>query len=354
MKKQPVKVLIWGFGAMGSGMARLILAKKGIVVAGICDCNPDLVGKSIFDILKLEPTQADVTIKADIADVLASAEYDVALLATDSYTARAYPKIKHLIEHKINVISTAEEMVFPAANEPLLTNAIDKLARKNNVTVLGAGINPGLMMDLLVIVLTAATETIENIKVSRINSLSPFGPTVMTEQGVGLTPEEFKKRQNEGKIAGHIGFKESVALIAQAVGLQIDSFQQTLEPIITAVERKSQFAHIKPGTVAGINMKAKAYINGKAVIEMNHPQQIEPQAAGIKTGDFIEINGKPKINLAVVPEVDGGIGTIAVCVNMIPHVINAAPGLKTMIDMPVPRAVLGDFKTMIKENENDL
>ena len=46
-------------------------------------------------------------------------------------------------------------------------------------------------------------------------------------------------------------------------------------------------------------------------------------------------------------EIEGGIGTIAMCVNMIPHVINARPGLKTMLDLPVPHAIMGDFRDML-------
>jgi len=49
------------------------------------------------------------------------------------------------------------------------------------------------------------------------------------------------------------------------------------------------------------------------------------------------------------PEVPGGIGTIAMCVNMIPHIINARPGLHTMITLPVPRAIMGDMRDMICE-----
>jgi 4-hydroxy-tetrahydrodipicolinate reductase len=65
------------------------------------------------------------------------------------------------------------------------------------------------------------------------------------------------------------------------------------------------------------------------------------------TGDYITIKGAPEINLAITPEVQGGLGTIAMCVNMIPHVINAAPGLKTMLDLPVPRAIMGDMRAML-------
>ncbi|MDY4695201.1 MAG: NADP-binding protein, partial [Eubacteriales bacterium] len=54
-------------------------------------------------------------------------------------------------------------------------------------------------------------------------------------------------------------------------------------------------------------------------------------------------------SMAINPEVDGGIGTIAMMVNMIPHVINARPGLKTMLDLPVPRAIMGDMRDMIEK-----
>ena len=78
---------------------------------------------------------------------------------------------------------------------------------------------------------------------------------------------------------------------------------------------------------------------------------VEPQLEGIHTGDYIDIFGSPDIHMAIQPEIDGGIGTIAICVNMIPHVINAKAGLKTMIDLPIPRAILGDMRDMIDTNE---
>ena len=77
--------------------------------------------------------------------------------------------------------------------------------------------------------------------------------------------------------------------------------------------------------------------------------QIEPEMEGTHTGDYIVLNGTPEVNMSIRPEVDGGIGTIAMVVNMIPHVINARPGLKTMLDLPVPRAIMGDFRDYIEK-----
>jgi 4-hydroxy-tetrahydrodipicolinate reductase len=89
-------------------------------------------------------------------------------------------------------------------------------------------------------------------------------------------------------------------------------------------------------------------VDGEVKIILEHPQQIQPEKEGVDTGDYIEIKGTPNIKLSIKPEIPGGIGTIAICVNMIPHVINAEPGLVTMLDLPVPRAIMGDARDMIR------
>ncbi len=352
MRQSNVKIAIWGFGAMGSGMARLILAKPGFEITGVCDRNPAYVGKSIFAILGIDRgSRPDVVVKADIAEAVAPRSCDLALLCTDSFTAKAFPKIKWLLERGVDVISTAEEMAYPAAREPELTRELDRIAKANGVTVLGTGINPGVMMDLLVVMLTGVMADVENIRVSRINSLSPFGETVMEEQGVGLTVSAFDEKRKDGTIAGHVGFRESSRMMADALGWRLDKFEQQMAPIVTAVDRRSPHGFAKAGDVAGVDMTAQGYVGGKLAIDMRHPQQIEPKLGAVETGDYIQIQGHPRVSMAITPEVDGGIGTIAICVNMIPHVINARPGLVTMLDLPVPRAIMGDVRERIETGD---
>ncbi|MBY2882813.1 NADP-binding protein, partial [Clostridioides difficile] len=56
----------------------------------------------------------------------------------------------------------------------------------------------------------------------------------------------------------------------------------------------------------------------------------------------------PNIDLQINPEIPGGVGTYAMIVNSIPLIINARPGLKTMLDIPVPRAIMGDIRNQIE------
>lgn len=341
-----IKIAIWGFGAMGAGMASMLNKKTGVDVVGVCDLHPDRVGKSVAEVLNIN-RWSDVIISDDIEAMLDASKADLCLLATDSFTKGAYTKLKMIMEKGINVITTAEEMAYPKAQEPELAKELHEIAKVNGVTVLGTGINPGMIMDLLVVCLTGCMETLEHVEAKRVNSLSPFGVTVMEEQGVGITEAEYHKRVAADEMAGHVGFAESINMIADAVGWKVENFEQQMKPILTSVDRKSPYGFAAAGSLAGINMTGQGYIDGEVKIDMIHPQQIEPEMEGTHTGDYITLQGNPPVSMAITPEVDGGIGTIAMCVNMIPHVINANPGLKTMIDLPVPRAIMGDMRNML-------
>lgn len=349
MRQENVKVIIWGLGAMGKGMAEMLLDKTGIEITGVVG-RGDKLGRSMFDFLdKANPYDRDVLIGTP-EEVITEQAADVVLLCTDSYTREAFDRIRFVLEKKINVISTAEEMAYPKAQEPELAKELDRIAKANGVSVLGTGINPGLIMDLLVVCLTGACVSVDSVEAKRINNLSPFGPVVMHEQGVGITPEEYEERSQAGKLAGHVGFAESVNMIADALGWQLsEKVTQSMSPILSNVLRQAPYATVLPGNMAGVDMRGQGKVDGVVKINMIHPQQVEPQLEGVETGDYIRIKGVPDINMAITPEVPGGIGTIAMCANMIPHIINARPGLRTMLDLPVPRAMMGDVRALIEE-----
>jgi 4-hydroxy-tetrahydrodipicolinate reductase len=343
---QNVKVIIWGLGAMGSGMAKMLLDKKGVDIVGAIDIGAKL-GKSMYEVVGVEKGDRQEVIVKTAEETITEKCADVCLCVTDSYTEKAFDKFKFVLEKGINIVSSAEEMAYPQAQSPELAKELDKIAKANGVSILGTGINPGLVMDLLVVAMTGCCESVDSIVSRRVNSLSPFGKTVMEEQGIGMEVEEFNKKVQAGTMAGHVGFPESIQMIADAIGWKVEKVEQSMEAILTDVERVAPYGSAKAGQVAGVDMKGFGYIDGKVKIEMDHPQQIEPEQVGVKTGDYVIINGTPNINMVNSPEIPGGIGTIAMCVNMIPQVINAPAGLQTMIDLPVPRAIMGDMRDRI-------
>jgi hypothetical protein len=131
------------------------------------------------------------------------------------------------------------------------------------------------------------------------------------------------------------------------LGWKLDEVIQIREPIISNVARETAHAKVEAGMVAGCKHIAYGIKDRQNIIILEHPQQIHPEAEGVETGDYIEIEGTPTIRLVIKPEVPGGIGTMAIAVNMIPRVIQAPPGLVTMKDLPISSAFLGDLRELL-------
>ncbi|MCI0506686.1 MAG: NADP-binding protein [Gammaproteobacteria bacterium] len=344
----PIRVLMLGTGQMGAGIARLVLQKPGLDLAGAYGRRVHRAGTDLGEAIGLGRILG-VPISVDLERLITETRPEIAIQATCSTAADAMPEIATLLRHGVNVISIAEEMAYPKYRSPAIAEELHWLAVKQGVSVLGTGVNPGFVLDLLVITLTGACADIQSITARRVNDLSAYGPSVLRSQGVGLSPQDFQAGLRNGAVAGHIGFSESIHMIAKAVGWNIDNIQETREPIVSRVRRQTAFVTVEPGHAAGCNHTAVAYAADKPVITLLHPQQVLPGLEGTQTGDMIDIKGTPDIHLEGRPEIPGGQATIALAVNMIPRVLNAAPGLYNMAQLPAPAAMLADSRSFLRE-----
>ena len=334
-----LRVLVLGTGQMGSGIARMVLEKPNLVLTGAYARRKQRAGMDVGRAIGLRQNLG-ITLDNDLESAICRARPDVAIQATCSRLSDAHGEILKLLRHGIPLISIAEEMAYPACVSQQLAAEINEVALEQDVAIVGTGINPGFVLDLLIITLTGVCREIESIAAERVNDLSAFGPTVLTAQGVGLPPEAFEAGVNDGTITGHLGFPQSIHMIAAAVGWEIERIEEIREPIVSNVRRETPFVRVDPGYVAGCRHTAQAYKEGKPVISLVHPQQIRPDLEAVETGDTIEITGTPDIRLSGRPEIPGAQGTVALAVNMIPRIVEAPPGLQTMASLPVPTAML--------------
>lgn len=332
-----MRVVLWGFGAMGRGIANGIIQSGFMKLVGVIDRERSLSGKDVGEVLGVGSYGIEVSA---FPEIIGKVNPDVVIIATSSFIRDLIPQIELAVKAHSNVITIAEEMAFPFDLYPDESEYLDSLAKRYGVTILGTGVNPGFVLDTLIIALTGVCLKVEKIIARRINDLSPFGKTVMETQGVGKTLSEFEDGLRSGRIVGHIGFPQSIGMISRALGWKITKIEEEKKPIISKVYRETPIVKVEPGMVAGCEHSAKAFIGDRCVIELYHPQQIHPHLEGVETGDYIDIYGDPNIKLSIRPEIPGGKATVAIAVNMIPIVLEAEPGLKCMADLPVPRSVL--------------
>ncbi|MCR4421672.1 MAG: 2,4-diaminopentanoate dehydrogenase [Exilispira sp.] len=335
-----IRVVQWGTGAMGSGMIKMMLHKKDIELVGVISKRAAAAGfNDIGEFLDMG--KIGVPVYSDPEDIISAEKCDIVLHATKSFVKEVFDDLKFIAERGVDCITIAEEMAYAWQQEPELAEKLDEIASENSTVILGTGINPGFVLDSLIVMLTGACIKVDRIEAMRVNDLSPFGKTVMETQGVGTTVEQFNEGIKKGTIVGHIGFPESIRMIADALGWEITRIEQTREPIISKVYRETPVVKVQPGMVAGCKHIGIGYdAKGNEKIKLIHPQQIHPHLEGVETGDYINIYGDPEIHFANKPEIPGGKGTIATTVNMIPAVYySERSGLLSMLDFEIPRSI---------------
>src|SRR5690606_20763450 len=123
---------------MGKGIAETLLTKKGVEIVGVA-WRGERIGKSMYDYLDVERGDRKDVIIGTYEEVIKEGAADIVIISTDSFVKDNFDKIKYCLEKKINVISTAEEMAYPQAQEPELAKEMDRIAKENGVTVLGTG-----------------------------------------------------------------------------------------------------------------------------------------------------------------------------------------------------------------------
>jgi 4-hydroxy-tetrahydrodipicolinate reductase len=340
---EEVKVVLYGVGAVGELIARLLLEKQGVKIVGAIDVSEDKVGRDLGIILGLNK-KLGVIISRDIASVFSKVKADVAIHTTTSYFKDTYPQIASLLKHRVNVISTCEELSYPYYSELELAEKLDALAKEHSVTVLGTGINPGFLMDTLVITLTAVCQKIEKIEAVRVMNAATRRLPFQKKIGAGLTIEEFKQKIANKQITGHVGLEQSIAMIADALRWKLDGIKaEAVEPVIAKETVESDAIKVEAGKIAGLRQTARGFMKGREVILLDFQAYIGAK----EEYDAITIQGVPTVKQKIQPCIHGDIGTVAIVVNSIPKVLNAPAGLLTMKDLPIPSAALGDLRKHI-------
>jgi putative nucleotidyltransferase with HDIG domain len=144
-----VKVAVFGTGQMGSGIIKRILQKTGLDLVGgygkRSECSGTDVGKDIG-----YEQSIDVKITNDLPGLLEGIQSHIVIQATCPKVIQAVDEINTALNNGAHIISIAEEVAFPAYKASEVAEEIHILALESSVTVLGTGINPGFVLDLLV------------------------------------------------------------------------------------------------------------------------------------------------------------------------------------------------------------
>lgn len=317
-----------GLGHMGAEIARLVHRRDDMEIVGGVDVSPDKVGADLGEVIGLEH-RLGIPVVGSIEATLSETDADIAVQATGSHLPQVYSQLVQLIENGLNVISTCEELAYPAWQHPELTRKLDRLARHHGIAVLGTGVNPGFVMDKLPITLTGACQEVRSVRVTRVVDAARRRLPLQRKTGAGLSVAEFEARV-KAKAIQHVGLPESVALIAKALGWKLEDVEETIEPVIAQRPLASEFIQVEPGQVAGLHQVGRGLVGGREVITLDLWMVLQAE----NPRDEVQIESIPPIHVIIANGTHGDRATVAVIVNSIPLVVAASPGLKSVLDLP--------------------
>lgn len=325
-----IRVVSVGLGPIGMAVARLALSKQSIELVGAVDPDPQKVGKDLGTLLGQE--ECGIVISADAPSLYATTKPDAILHCTSSFLTRVKDQLFQAVDSGVNIVSSSEELLMATHSQPELAQELDRKAKENGVTVLGTGVNPGYAMDFLAVVASAVCFNLHEVRCTRVVDAGTRRLPLQQKVGAGMSAEEFQARKEAGGF-GHIGMTESVALVGETLGLQLDDIEQSLEPVIAEKEHITEFLTVSPGQVAGIRNIGEGRRDGELIVRLDLTMAVGSE----NPRDVIEILGEPPVRMQFDGGIPGDQATAAILVNSLHGVVNAGPGLKTVVEVPTPR-----------------
>jgi len=324
-------VLLVGLGAVGRAVGARLAAGSFCDVVGAVDPAQGLAGVELSSIIPGAAPAARVTA------VLAEApDADIAFVATTSFVDQVEPLINALLDRGMNVVSICEELGFGFYDHQPVARRIEERARDAGLTVLGTGCNPGILLDTLPLLLSSLTLDVTRVTMRRTAEMSGYGG-ILSKFGFGLTAEQFAAEHDAGHVIGHVGFRESVAALADGLGWSLDEIVvDDPAPVLFAESvRRAPHMTLESGTVAVIRHSTRGVIDGEIVIEAVIDFGIFQEGDPFPQGGAWRIESSGQTLEFTAGPVDSYASTVAVAAHVIPRVPGAAPGLLTMADMPV-------------------
>jgi 4-hydroxy-tetrahydrodipicolinate reductase len=324
------RAMVVGLGPIGCAVARQLFERRGFALVAAVDTDPAKEGRDLAEITGLAgPT--GVRVGADLDTALRRARPQVAVLCTGSSLRQARPLIESVLARRVAIVSTTEELAYPWRTNATLARRIDRAARGARVAVVGTGVNPGFAMDALPIMLSAACERVDSIRVDRVQDARSRRIPFQRKIGAGLAPARFLEEVRAGRVR-HVGLAESVGMIADAMGWKLDRILDDVRPWIAESAVEGGYARIEPGEVAGLIQDGIGYRGPAPVIVL----RLEAYLGAPESFDRVTIEGSPRLCVTAAGGYHGDVVTASIAVNSIPCVLEARPGLHTMRTLALP------------------
>ncbi|MEX2293886.1 MAG: hypothetical protein WD691_08885 [Acidimicrobiales bacterium] len=344
-------VVQWTTGNVGQRSVRAVVGHPDLELVGCYAWSADKVGRDVGELCGIDPIGVAAT--GDIDALLALAPdcvvYNPMWPSTD--------ELVRILEAGVNVVSTAA--FINGQRDAAERERIEDACRRGGSTMFGTGISPG-WIELMGIAAANICDRVDKITIDEGSDTTLYD-SPDTERPAGFGRPIDDPELPGMAAAGTAVFGEAVAMIADALGVELDDIVCEAEYARTTEDVVMDSWTIPAGCVAGVAASWQGRVGDRTVVELNvrwrKGQTLEPDWM-IREGHVITIAGRPTVQVSFdyLPPPDfeattfaefmvlGMIMTAMPAVNAIPAVVTAPPGIVTYTDLPLPlpRHLLSD------------
>ena len=330
------QILVIGLGPIGARTAAAVRAAGGLELVGIVDTDPDKAGRTLTELAGYDeaPGAGDPPVASDDLDAALRAVPEVAIVTTGSRFETVAELVRLLVERGVHVLTSCEELVWPWYRHREAAGELDGLAREYEVAVLGAGVNPGFVLDTWPVAMSSMVRRVDAVRCARrVDAGLRRGP-LQAKLGVGRSESDFVAAAERGEV-GHVGLAESLAMLAAGLGREVEpgSVRETIRPVPATSAVRWAGGVVGPGDAAGASQTATWSGGGsgdRLLLELELTMAVglsEPE-------DVIELRGPVSFTCRVPGGIPGDSATVACLVNHACRMPGMRPGLRSMLDVP--------------------
>jgi len=353
------RMIQYGAGATGKFALRSILTHPHLQLVGVGVHSSRNEGRDAGTICRMPDTgilattdaSALLAMEADCVSFMPWDPYAGDVLEADTHSGRLFALLCAFLEGGKNVIASAPNSLVYAPHLGAETMArLEAACAKGNTSFLYAGISPGFIPDRLVLGLTQISARIDTIAVREIMNYANYNDrdTIMGLYGFGENPASFDFSQLLGSFSRGLG--GSVAMVADGIKAPLEEIRMDIEHVVADRDVEIATGLVRAGTIAAERLRAIGLVNGKARIVAEHITRIADDAAPDwphfgtdgKEGYQVEIHGAPAMKVELElgafgrnPMADAGWAVGGHITNSVIALCEAAPGVRTFLDLPL-------------------
>ena len=342
---KPLRVIQWATGGVGKAAVEAVVNHPELELVGCWVHSADKSGRDVGEILGREPLGVVASSnKDDVLAIDADCVVYSPLIPDDD-------EVKAILRSGKNIV-TPVGWVYPDPTDPGV-QAIEKACADGGVSLHGSGIHPGGITEKFPLMISALSTAITHVRAEEFSDIRTYNaPDVVHHiMGFGKTPEEAAQGPMASLLEG--GFKMSVWMVADYLGFRDATFASTQEVAVATAPIDAGYLTIAPGTVAARRFRWQALVDGEPVItaavnwlmgddNLDPPWKFGPEGERFE----VEVTGDPSVFVtfkklhpvsieAGLARNPGIVATAMHCVNAVPYVCAAEPGIKTYLDLPM-------------------